>query len=102
MTDTDPAELREYVRTLVAGGYDTRDEVVDAAVEWAADGEDEPVDEDATAALAARLTDEEIAAHLAAQQGWPATTDYDRLAAAFAALDGSGIVARENFSCCGN
>src|SRR5947209_6176645 len=98
MTETEPAELREYVRTLVAAGYDSRDEIVGAAAESAVDGRDEPVDEDALTALAARVTDQEIAAHRAAQEGWPATTDYDRLAAAFADLDRSGIVARENFS----
>lgn len=39
-------------------------------------------------------------AHLAEQHTWPDVTDNDRLSRAFAALDESGIVARENFTCC--
>lgn len=35
------------------------------------------------------------------QKRWPATTDCDRLDAAFAELESSGIVARQNFWCCG-
>lgn len=42
-----------------------------------------------------------LAAHLAEQATWPAITDCDRLDAAFAALEASGIVCRQNFSCCG-
>jgi hypothetical protein len=34
------------------------------------------------------------------QRSWPATTDNDRLTAAFEALDAAGVVAREDFTCC--
>jgi hypothetical protein len=89
------ADLRHFVRVRVAAGYDRRDEIVDDAVD-SVEGEPnlQPV--------ARRVTDEELAAHLARQAQWPATTDYDRLAAAFADLERSGIVVREDFSCCGN
>jgi hypothetical protein len=40
------------------------------------------------------------AERLAAQSEWPAETDADRLTAAFELLDSSGIVARQNFTCC--
>lgn len=39
--------------------------------------------------------------HAAAQADW-GTTDCDRITAAFAELDQSGIIAREHFSCCQN
>jgi hypothetical protein len=51
---------------------------------------------------AARVVGERaVTAHLAEQAGWPATTDNDRLDAAFAELDRAGILARQHFSCCG-
>jgi hypothetical protein len=89
--------LRESVRYAVAGGYKGRDEIVEAVAEVFAD---QAADRAVLVALAERLTDDKLAAHLARQAQWPATTDNDRLAAAFTALQGSGIVARENFSCC--
>jgi hypothetical protein len=39
---------------------------------------------------------------LAAQKEWPAVTDCDLLERAFGELERAGIVARQNFSCCGN
>ena len=43
---------------------------------------------------------EELAALREEMLGWPATTDCDRLDAAFAELEGAGIAARANFTCC--
>jgi hypothetical protein len=37
----------------------------------------------------------------AEQKGWPSPTDCDRLDAAFADLEAKGIIARQNFWCCG-
>ena len=45
---------------------------------------------------------EALAEHKREQASWTAPTDCDRLDAAFAALEKSGIVARQNFSCCGS
>ena len=42
-----------------------------------------------------------LAAHAKAEASWPQFTHCDRLDAAFAALERKGIVARQNFSCCG-
>ncbi len=42
-----------------------------------------------------------LAEHRAAEQAWSETTDCDRLDAAFTALEEQGVVARQNFTCCG-
>jgi hypothetical protein len=80
----------------VAEGYDGRDEIVERIREVYG----EELEEGVLAGLAARATDEAIAAHLAEQEGWGIPTDCDRLDRAFAALEKSGIVARQHFTCC--
>lgn len=72
--------------------------IVDDTVDYLR-GNGEPGD---LRALAWELVGQAFAAHLDAQQGWPARTDSDRLADAFRALDAAGIVAREDFACCQN
>jgi hypothetical protein len=98
LSQDDFDDLHEYIRVQVAAGYTSPAEIVDEAVELFTD-----VANDAsglrTAALA--ITDRAIAAHVADQADWPELTDCDRLDAAFAELDGTGIVARQHFSCCG-
>jgi hypothetical protein len=91
-------DLHDFIRVQVAAGYAPADEIVEDAID---------VFTDATADLralrnAARaITDRAMAAHVAEQARWPSVTDCDRLDAAFAQLDGIGIVARQHFSCCG-
>ncbi|MEV0459921.1 DUF6891 domain-containing protein [Catellatospora methionotrophica] len=95
-------ELRQtaadHLRLAVARGRRSFTEIVDDAVEYLR-GYGEPAD---LRALAWELAAPTFAAHLDAQQGWPARTDNDRLTDAFRALDASGIVAREDFTCCQN
>jgi len=50
--------------------------------------------------LVADATASAFARHASAQSRWPATTDSDRVTRAFRELAGTGIVAREDFSCC--
>ncbi|MCY9787735.1 hypothetical protein KIK06_28040 [Nocardiopsis sp. EMB25] len=45
--------------------------------------------------------DDAMAEHAQKQRRWPVRTDGERLTRAFRALDESGIVAREDFTCCG-
>ena len=90
-------DLREYIERDVAAGFRSADEIVESAVE-VMDGEAEPA---TLRAAAERLTQTAMARHFAAQATWPAMTDCDRLDAAFAELDRRGIVARQDFSCCG-
>ena len=88
-------ELRGYVREAVRAGFLPADEIAGRACEIM---EDDP----ALRPHADRFAAEELAAHAVEAAGWPAVTDCDRLDAAFAALEETGIVARQDFSCCGN
>jgi hypothetical protein len=90
-------EVREYVVTSVKAGYDTRDEIVRAAFDVFA--EDLPgID---VKGVATRRVDEELAEQRRREATWTGPTDCDRLDRAFARLEKSGIVARQNFSDCG-
>jgi hypothetical protein len=91
-------DLRDFVRVQVAAGFSPVSDVVDEAVDAFADTTLAPA---ALREAAASLAETAMAAHLAEQAAWPATTDCDRLESAFAALDAAGIVARQHFSCCG-
>jgi hypothetical protein len=91
-------DLHEFIRVQVAAGYAPADAIVDEAVDVFADTE---VPADALRGAAKALTEQAFAAHLAEQVSWPETTDCDRVDAAFADLDGVGIIARQHFSCCG-
>lgn len=90
-------ELRGCISRDVKSGYEEHDAIVDNAVELLSD-------EHQASALrphAHRILAEEIQAHRAAERAWPEITDYDRLDGAFTALENSGIVCRQNFTCCG-
>ncbi|MFC7242064.1 DUF6891 domain-containing protein [Catellatospora aurea] len=88
----------DNVRRAVARGAFPCAAIVDDTVEYL-DGKAEPGE---LRALAWELVGPAFAAHLDAQQNWPARTDSDRLTDAFRALDAAGIVAREDFTCCQN
>lgn len=90
-------DMRIYVRRDVASGFYDRAQILQNA-EDAFEGE---LDIDILRQAAAVATDEALAEHLTDQSNWPAITDCDRLDAAFAGLEAEGIVARQNFTCCG-
>jgi hypothetical protein len=85
--------VADYVRLLVAGGFEEPDEIVSIVVESFED--EDGADE--LPALVERLTDEAIQAHLEAQKSWPEVTDCDRLDNALDELTGAGIVCRQHF-----
>jgi len=91
------AELRAYIDREVRGGFTPVDEIPRAAVEYLA------TDADASTlqAHAEAYTAEALVAHSEAQKTWT-RTDCDRLDASFAQLEGDGILARQDFSCCQN
>jgi hypothetical protein len=90
-------ELRDQLRFWVATGDDDLDDLAERAVEAFLDRVD---DEGALASAAGDVASAELAAHRAAQAEWSTPTDCDRLDAAFRELDGAGIVARQDFTCC--
>jgi hypothetical protein len=88
--------VEAFVQRLIAAGYDDRQTIIDSAGDYLAD-------EDLGDALidsVPGMVDRAIAAQLDAQKSWPSVTDCDRLDAAFTRLEASGIVARQNFTCC--
>jgi hypothetical protein len=92
------ADLEQFIATLVAAGFDTPEEILQAASDYLADD----LDQRRIDLESGPMLERALAAHAAAEAGWPALTDCDRLDAAFAALEQRGVIARQNFSCCGN
>ena len=97
-TRYDPvAALRDLVRRDVAGGCYDDDAILTNANEVFEEELPRPMLRvEASAALRAALAE-----HRAAERDWDEITDCDRLDAAFAALEEGGIIARQNFTCCG-
>jgi hypothetical protein len=93
-----PDDLHEWLVREVAAGFSDPDEIVEAA----GDVFEGDRNREAVQAEAERMLSGLLAAHARDQATWPATTDNDRLEAAFAELEDGGIVCRENFSCCNN
>lgn len=91
-------DIREQIRRDVAAGFYDEDEILCGAVELY-EGE---IESSLAAAESRKWLAEELAANAAEQKSWPAVTDCDRLDAAFAALESTGVISRQNFSCCGN
>ncbi|MFF7020653.1 DUF6891 domain-containing protein [Streptomyces klenkii] len=92
------AEAEAETGRLIRCGFGTAEEITEAVSDhFHADGAT-PLSVPAARRIVRRLWRE----RLAEQEGWPEVTDADRVAEAFAALDGSGVTARMHFACCGN
>ncbi|MFF5972442.1 DUF6891 domain-containing protein [Streptomyces sp. NPDC012769] len=89
-------QLEARVRELLVCGYDDRAGLTETAEDHPVSGDERPVSRQQATALVDRLWLERVAE----TAGWEGTTDPERITAAFAALDGAGIVAREHFTCC--
>jgi len=98
LSPADFDELHDFVKVQVAAGYASFDDIVDEAVEVFDGALPDP---QALRAAATAITEQAISAHVRDQELWPEMTDCDRLDAAFAELDGLGILARQHYSCCG-
>lgn len=90
-------ELHGYIRRDIAAGFAAPADIVEAAIECLSDEADPAI----LRPHARRMLRELLVEQLAKQASWPATTDCDRLDAACASLEASGIVCRQHFSCCG-
>ena len=94
-------DLKMWARIHVRGGYEEADEIEEILFELTEDF-DTPMSErdrrievrNALIGAAQTLVDE--------QDSWPVLTDYDRLELAMDTLEDNGVVARANFTCCGN
>jgi hypothetical protein len=87
---------REYIADMVVEGFYTREEIIEYAgmlVEANHDTRD-------LSSFIQQTADELLDMHFKAQREWEFPTDCDRLDAAFAELDATGIVARHNYTCC--
>jgi hypothetical protein len=71
-------------------------EFAELAEEYLVTADRRPVSREQAQALADRMWVERVAE----QAAWEGETDPERLARAFAAMQGAGITARENFTCC--
>ena len=90
-------DIVAYARNWVRGGYMTRADII---TEIGAMAEEEGIAPDLFDAES--LVDLEIRELRAEQRHWPAVTDWDRLDAAMEALEMKSIVARQDWTCCGN
>lgn len=90
-------DIEGQIRRDVAAGFLEPDEILRGAME-VFEGE---LPDAELAGHARRCLDRALAAHAVEQASWSGPTDCDRLDSAFAALERGGIVARQNFSCCG-
>jgi hypothetical protein len=88
-------DLRSELDLMVRGGYQSRDEILEAIAELAA-GEGANLDD----AELARTVDAAIAGLRAEARSWPQETDNTRLDQAFARLTAAGLIARQDFACC--
>ncbi len=96
-------EMRQYILQQVSAGFLDANEVEQAAIDgFLYDLDDKQLEPALLERIAGVETDKAFAAQLDAQRQWPAVTDCDRLDRAFAGLNRSGIVARQNFACCTN
>jgi hypothetical protein len=96
LDDAERAELERRVREVIVGGYASRAQLAELAEDYLVTKDRRPVSRAQAGALADRLWLERVAE----QSAWAGETDPERLTRAFAALQESGITARENFTCC--
>ncbi len=91
-------EMRIHISRMIRAGFRPPDEVArECAAMLAGEAPAAVLDSNAE-----QITKEVVAAHQQDQATWPQVTDCDRLEAAFRDLNESGIVSRQNFSCCSN
>ena len=96
--DFDPIEIDRLAHDLVRSGFYRRDEII----QYVIDAFSDEIDEGKLRPMAVKAADLAIRDQRHAEQAWPVLTNCDRLDQAFENLEDSGIVARQNFTCCQN
>ncbi|MFJ8043508.1 DUF6891 domain-containing protein [Kitasatospora sp. NPDC096147] len=96
LPEADRATLEDRLRLELAVGYTDPARLAELAEEYLVTPGRRPVSPAQAAALARELWQERIAE----QAGWQGETGPERLTRAFAALERSGVTAREHFTCC--
>ena len=87
---------REYIADMVGEGFYSRDEIIGYTASLVeANHETRDLN-----TFIEHTADELLDMHYKAQRGWGFPTDCDRLDTAFAELDATGILARQNYTCC--
>lgn len=97
LTDEFLEQVRDYARREVRAGYSDREDAIEFVTEVFSD----ECDAGQLRPIATEFVDQELADYEREAATWPEVTDYDRLETAFASLEEAGIVARQNFTCCG-
>ena len=96
----DPADLEKEVREVViarvAEGFESRADIVAGTVDLLS----EDFDQRELRAEVKRIVEIELVAQRQREQAWTTPTDCDRLDAAFAELERTGILARQNYEDC--
>ena len=90
--------MREHARRMVLPGFIPHPEARELIRELAEDDEELGVGGDRAEAI----LDEVWRQRADEQRSWRGLSDADRLDAAFAELEASGVVARMSFTCCGS
>lgn len=100
LTTEEREDLSLWARIHVRGGFEPVEEIEEILLDLSEDFNSPLTERDRRAEIRnviiqaiARLREEEA--------GWSILTDYDRLELAFDMLEDKGIVARQNFTCCG-
>ncbi|MFC4058718.1 DUF6891 domain-containing protein [Planomonospora corallina] len=95
--DEDERErLEARIREVLVGGYATRARLAELAQDHLVSGDRRPVSPEQARLLVDRIWLDRVEE----QSSWQGETDPERLSRAFAALEASGITAREDFTCC--
>ncbi|GAA3443657.1 DUF6891 domain-containing protein [Planomonospora venezuelensis] len=96
LDEDERARLDARVREVIVGGYATRAQLAGLAEDYLVSGDRRPV----SPGQARLLVDRMWLDRVEEQASWRGETDPERLGRAFAALEASGITAREDFTCC--
>jgi hypothetical protein len=92
------ADIKRYVENMTRSGFHSKPDIIKSTLEVFCD--DAP--SDILLPHVEEMAREATEKLLCEQRSWPDITDCDRLDDAFAELTQSGIVCRQDFSCCGN